>query len=123
MEKKIRVLIVEDEALVAMLMRRNLRLFGYETCALSATGEASIEDVEAHQPDVVLMDIHLPGRIDGIQAAQEIRDRYGIPIIFITGYTNETVQVRAEQVGPVAFLTKPAQTYELAAAIDRAVQQ
>ncbi len=123
MQNKIKVLIVEDEAMVAMLMRRNLRLLDYDICALAATGEEAIAAVEAHHPDVIVMDIHLPGMMDGLEAAQKIRDRYPTPIIFLTGYSDENVWKRADQVHPAAYMVKPVQTQELAAAIAQAASE
>ena len=121
MEKKTKILIVEDGIIVAMSMRRNLQAGGYDVCGLAVTGEEAVQDAAEHQPDVVLMDIHLPGGMDGIEAAQMIRDRFATPIIFMTGYSEKVGDERVRQVQPVAYLTKPVQPRQLAVAIDQAM--
>ena len=87
MDNKTKILIVEDEIIVAMSMRRSLQSGGYDVCGLSVTGEEALQDTAAHRPDVVLMDIHLPGGMDGIEAAQTIRERFATPIIFMSGHS------------------------------------
>lgn len=121
MEKKTKILIVEDEMIVAMSMRRSLQSGGYDVCGLSVTGEEAVQDTAEHRPDVVLMDIHLPGDMDGIDAARIIRERFATPIIFMTGYSEKVGDERVKQVQPTAYLTKPVQPKQLAAAIEQAV--
>ena len=87
--------IVEDEAMTAMLLARNLRLVGYSTCGPVSTGEAAIQLAGEERPDVVLMDIRLAGAMDGIQAAADIKQRWGIPVIFMTGYSDADTMERA----------------------------
>jgi CheY-like chemotaxis protein len=121
MEKKTKILIVEDEIIVAMSLRRSLQSGGYDVCGLSVTGEEALQDTAEHRPDVVLMDIHLPGEMDGIEAAQTIREQFATPIIFMTGYSEKVNDERVKQVHPAAYLTKPVQPRQLAEAIDRAM--
>ncbi len=117
MREKKKLLIVEDEFMLAALMRRNMELLGHEVCESVATGEEAIESAKREQPDIVLMDIRLAGGMDGIEAAQEIGDRYGIPIIFMTGYSDPLVEQRARELDPVAYLLKPVGPLEIEAAI------
>lgn len=102
-----RVLIVEDEAIVAMALSRALPRFGYHVCRVFASGEEAIEGVENERPDLILMDIHLVGALDGIQAADHIRARYDIPIVFMTGYDISHIQDRTRHLTNVAHVGKP----------------
>ena len=107
------VLIVEDEQLVALDMESSLEKLGYVVAGIAITGEQALEIAEERRPDLVLMDIRLPGEVDGIAAAALIRDRWDIPVIFVTAFSGEEVIVRAKAAGPYGFLTKPFRTEEL----------
>lgn len=117
------ILIVEDEVLIAMKMRRNLELDGYNVYEPVVSGGEAITMATELQPDIIFMDIRLPGGMDGIEAAREIRGQYGTPIIFMTGYSDQETFDRAQQVGPAAFLEKPVFPQELKAAIVAALEQ
>ena len=80
------LMLVEDERIVAFDLKRQLQGFGYTVGAVVASGEQAIDQVSAVNPDLVLMDIHLEGRMDGIEAASEIRARHQIPVVFLTAY-------------------------------------
>ncbi len=120
---KSKIMIVEDEILIAMNMKSDLIGMGYEICKFVTTGEDAIKNAEHEKPDVVLMDIILNGEINGIEAAGEIRSRYGIPIIFITGCDDEGTRRLAEDVGPVEFFIKPVGPEDLRSAIEKALQE
>ena len=109
----IKILVAEDEALIAALFKRSLQLAGYAVCGPVATGEAAIRAVAAEQPDVVLIDVRLAGVMDGIQAAQEIVARYGAVIIFVTGYSDRQLRARADAVPHAAYLVKPIAVEEI----------
>ena len=98
----VKLLIVEDQFLIAELLQMNLKLAGYQVCELVGTGEEAIQQAEKERPDFILMDIHLPGKIDGIEAAQEISQRFQIPIIFMTGYSDEKMMAKAKELNPLA---------------------
>jgi CheY-like chemotaxis protein len=115
------VLIVEDEVLIAMRMSGNLERLGYDVQEPVTTGEEALASVEAQPPSVILMDIRLPGRMDGIQTAQVIRERYDIPIIFMTGYSDAETVTRAMQVSPEPVLEKPIFTRQFDAEIQAAL--
>ena len=87
MNKKVKILLVEDEAIVAQYLSLELELEGYEVCGYVATGEEAIQKALEEKPDLILMDINILGDIDGIQAAEEILKHRYIPIIFMTGYS------------------------------------
>lgn len=120
MKEKIKILIVEDEAIVAMRLRMELNNSGYEVCKPVATGKNAIKSVENEKPDMVLMDIRLAGEMDGIEAAQEILSRYETSIVFMTGYTDEDLMERAKKLKPTAYLIKPVGVYEIESVIDSA---
>ncbi|MEW5956474.1 MAG: response regulator [Chloroflexota bacterium] len=120
---KTKVLIVEDEVLIAMQLEMDLAELGYEVCPPAMSGEEAIASVKTEQPDIVIMDIHLKGTIDGLAAAGEISRVYRIPIIFLSGYCHNELMKQTERLSPVACLTKPVQSYDLAAAIRSALSQ
>lgn len=120
MEKK-RVLIVEDQKVIAIDIKRNIESFGYEVTSIVDSGEEAIINVETQFPDVILMDIMLKGKMDGIEAAGIIKENFSIPIIFITAYSDDSFLKRAKIVEPYAYLVKPFNKRELLFAIDIAV--
>lgn len=101
------VLIVEDEAVMAMYLQIALKRAGINVSATVSTGEEAIEVSSEKRPDVVLMDIRLAGELDGISAAKEIQKEHNSQIIFMTGYSNEETMHLAEEVKPLAYLVKP----------------
>jgi CheY-like chemotaxis protein len=107
MTGKIRILIVEDEALVAEDLKEMLLGFGYEVPGIAYSGEEAIALADKHRPDLVLMDINLTGKMDGITAGEEIRSQGGIPIIFATAFANRMILERAKNTCPSGFIFKP----------------
>lgn len=116
-----RVMIVEDENIVAMDIRQRLEMLGYEVTATVTTGEKAIELADKTRPDVVLMDIVLKGEVDGIEAAEEIRRRLGIPIIYITAYSDSKTLERAKVTEPFGYIIKPFEDRELQSVIEIAL--
>lgn len=114
------VLIVEDEAIVAESIASKLRRYGYEVVDTLPTGEEAIEEAGKSRPDVILMDIHLAGKIDGIQAANLISTQYHIPVIFLTAYADEQTIARAKDSGPFGYLVKPFRERDLHVTIEMA---
>lgn len=104
MQKKI--LIVEDEVLVGMMLARKIQDFGYSVGEVLSSGEEAVSRVREEQPDALVMDITLAGEIDGIDAAQQIRRESDVPVIFFTGYQDSKLMQRAGSVNPVAILEK-----------------
>jgi CheY-like chemotaxis protein len=107
MSRKINILLVEDEVIVAMLMQKQLRDIGYQSVHHVTTGEKAIIYIQDNTPDIILMDIRLAGEIDGIEAAEAIKAKADIPILFITGYDDKEIRDRAEKTNPIDFLIKP----------------
>ena len=118
MDKKKKVLIVEDEIITAMYLRNVLKGMGYKICSFAVSGEKAIKIVENEHPDVVLMDVKLRGKMDGIEAAREIRSRFDIPIIYISGYPEEVVKEKTEITKSYEFLAKPFDGFDAKEAIE-----
>ena len=96
---------------------------GFSICSLTTSGEKAIKTAEQEKPDIVLMDIKLPGEIDGIETAREIHSRFGIPIIYMTGYSKETVLKQAGIQEPYEYLSKPVENLDMKKAIDSSLQK
>ncbi len=118
MLSKRKILIVEDEALIAMHIFNQLKKIGYAVAEPVATGERAVEVARETDPDVIIMDIHLAGSLDGIEAARRILEFRDMPIVFITGYSNPEDMQRAFELKPVAYLNKPLRIFELVSVLD-----
>jgi hypothetical protein len=116
-----KVLIVEDEAIVASDIERRLRKAGYAVPAIAASGEQALKRIEQTSPDLVLMDINLQGPSDGIEIASQVRDRYQLPVIFLTAYADKATLDRAKATEPFGYLAKPIGHVNLANAIEVAL--
>ena len=113
-----KILIVEDEAIVALDLAHRLRSLGYIVSGSTATGEQAIQSAEDVRPDLVLMDIRLGGDMNGIEAAAYLRDRFDLPVIFVTAYSDNDVLKQALMVGASRFLLKPFEDEELRDAVE-----
>lgn len=107
MDKKLRILIVEDEYLIALSFKKELERLGYEVLEPVATGQRAIEVAGQEHPDMILMDMGLAGSLNGLEAAREIISRYQLPIIIMTGHTDDMTLEQINQLNPVACLIKP----------------
>ncbi len=112
-----RILVVEDEGLVAKDIQARLESLGYAVPAIASYGEEAINKSVEAQPDLVLMNIKLRGDIDGVEAAGQIRDRLGIPVVYVTGYADDATLQRAKITEPFGYILKPFETRELHATI------
>ncbi len=113
------ILVVEDEFIVAADITARLRRYGYQATSC-ASGEQAIALSEQLQPDLVLMDIQLAGEIDGITTSQEIRQRFRIPVVFLTAYSEDTTLQRAKLTEPYGYILKPFEDRELKIVIEMA---
>lgn len=120
---KIKVLIVEDEIIVAKHIEDTLLSLGYYVTGIASSGDDAVEHAGIFRPDVALMDIMLGGEIDGITAAEMIRKRYSIPIIFLTAYSNEKTIHRAKTAKPYGYILKPFQETDLFTSIEIALHK
>jgi|HubBroStandDraft_5_1064220.scaffolds.fasta_scaffold05894_3 CheY-like chemotaxis protein len=118
-----RILIVEDEPIVALDLQQELEQFGCEVVALAQSADEALMAVEESQPDLALMDLHIVGSLDGIQTARLLRDAYQVPSIFLTAYSDDATIARAVREMPYGYLTKPFQTRELKATLQVALHK
>lgn len=116
-----RVLIVEDEYFIMDQIERTLLDAGYDVVAAVATAEEAIEIAETERPDVAVMDIRLAGERDGIDAAAELLERWGIQSIFATAHDDPATRHRAEAANPAGWLTKPLSPRRLIDSVYRAM--
>ena len=108
-----KILIVEDEKLVVLHIEESLKGMGYSICGAVSSGEDAIRQAKKTKPDLVLMDIKLKGKIDGITAAGKIRERIDVPIIYLTAYADDKTLKRAKMTEPFGYLLKPFNDKEL----------
>ena len=120
-QRRARILIVEDEAVVALDLESELTEMGYEVCGCIDNGRDAIAEAAARRPDLVLMDIVIKGDIDGIEAAGKIAHAGRIPVVFLTAYSDDATVARAALTAPYGYLTKPFQARELHAVIEVAL--
>jgi PAS domain S-box-containing protein len=116
-----RILICEDEIMLAKDMARTLQSLGYEVADTVSTGEEAVQRAEQAQPDLILMDIKLGGILDGIEAAKLIRARRDIPVVYLTGYAESDVLQRAKISEPYGYLAKPMGLLELRSTVETAL--
>jgi len=116
-----RVLIAEDEILVAKDIRDALLHLGHEVVEIVSSGEDAVEKTGRSKPDLILMDIVLQGTVDGIEAARLIRERFGVPIIFLTAFSDDATLNRAKVTAPFGYLLKPVEERDLKATIEVAL--
>ena len=119
--KKARIFIVEDEALVAKDIEIGLENMNYAVVGKASSGENAVINVAENRPDLVLMDIKLKGRMNGIEAASQIRALLNIPVIYLTANANDEVLQSAKLTGPFGYIIKPFEERELSSAIDIAL--
>jgi CheY-like chemotaxis protein len=118
---KAKILVVEDEGILAMGLKRKLETLGYEITGLASTGQEAIEMASSNKPDLVLMDIVLRGNMDGIETAKELIRRYNTALIYITAYSDDDILKRVMLTEPYAYIVKPLRESELKANIDIAL--
>ena len=117
-----RIVIVEDERIIAEDLKRSLETRGYRIAAIVSSGEMAIEKAAEEKPDAVLMDIALAGEMDGIEAAQRIRELFDIPVVYLTAYMDEERLTRAQRTGPFFSCIKPFEEGELASTMGKILE-
>jgi len=116
-----RILIVEDEGIIAKDIQNTLNRSGYSVVGIASSGEEAIKKAMEIHPDLVLMDIVLKGAMDGVEAAEHIRDHFDIPVVYLTAYSDDTTLQRAKITEPFGYILKPFQEKELYTTIEMAI--
>jgi CheY-like chemotaxis protein len=117
------ILIVEDEAITVSALKRELTSLGYEVAGTSSTTDEALKAVELHKPDLVLMDIMLPGAVNGIVAAVAIRGNFHVPVVFLTAHSDDLTMEQAVASGAFGYVLKPFSGAGLKAAIETALHK
>ena len=118
-----KVMIVDDDFIIATQLEEHLQEMGYEIAGVLSSGEEAIEKVKDLSPDLVLMDIVLPGGMDGIAAAEKIKAKINVPIVFMTGHAEKAHVERAKNVEAHGYILKPFVPYQVEAAIELALHK
>lgn len=113
-----KILVVEGEAIVAKDIQNTLKSLGYDAPAIALSGEEAINKSEQIHPDLLFMGIVLKGEMDGIEAAEKIRNHFNIPVVYLAAYMDEKTLQRAETTGPFGYILKPFEERELHATIE-----
>ena len=117
----VQILVVEDEKIVAKDIQNRLRNFGYAVPAIASSGEEAIKKAAEVQPDLVLMDIMLNKSMDGVETAKQIRERFNIPVVYLTAYADDSTLQRAKITEPFGYILKPFEERELYTTIEMAL--
>jgi signal transduction histidine kinase len=117
------IMIVEDESLVGLDLQNNLTDMGYRVTSVHAEAQPALASIDEEAPDLVLMDIQLRGEMDGIDAAREINQRFGIPVLFLTAFADSSTLSRAREVGAYGYMIKPFASQELRAMVEVALSK
>ena len=121
MISKIRIVVVEDESIIAMELKDRLRKLGYEVPAVVSSGEEAIQKTCELNPDLVMMDIMLEGKIDGVEATKQIHRQFDIPVVYLTAYSDDSTLERAKLTEPYGYVLKPFDERELYTTIEIAL--
>jgi len=117
------ILVVEDEPIVAKDIQLSLRRLGYRVPATATSGEEAIRKTKESHPDLILMDIVLKGKMDGVETVQQIRKQYDVPVIYLTAYADDHTLERAKVTSPAGYMLKPYQPNELRTTIELALHR
>ena len=123
MEKNLRILVVEDDAIIGMDIEHRVKKLGYEVCGVADTAAEALDIASGKQPDLALMAIRLRGAVDGIEAARMLRDRFSVPVIFITAYSDMKMRSRALDMNPLGYIVKPLREVELKKTLEAAEEK
>ncbi len=118
---KNKILVVEDEAITAQDIAESLTNLGYEVVGTISNGEEALQMAEQHRPDLALMDIVLKGRSNGTSTALKLRDLFGIPVIFLSAYSDANPLQQAQKAEPLGYLTKPFNENDLRITVEMAL--
>lgn len=123
MSRKTKILIVEDEMIIAANISLQLNELGYEVTGIVPRGEEALMHIESEVPDILLLDINLKGALDGIETAREMQKNYDIPVIYLTANSDDAHFNRARETHPYGFIAKPFKKLDLQRAIELTMTQ
>jgi hypothetical protein len=118
-----RILIVEDEAIIAEHIASSLLKTGYEVAGIAESSEEALAKIPGLNPDLILMDIRIKGAMDGIETTAKLRERFDIPVIYLTAHSDQETIDRAKLTGAFGFLTKPVHHTSLSTSIEMAIHK
>jgi signal transduction histidine kinase len=118
---KARILIVEDSLIVAYHLRKTLETEGYSVLGIESTGEEALQSIQRQSPELVMMDIMLAGKMDGVETAMQVRSRFHIPVVFLTALSDTDTIQRAKITEPFGYITKPFEDREIFTVIEMAL--
>ncbi|MDD1701277.1 MAG: response regulator [Methanoregula sp.] len=116
-----KILVVDDEAIITMQLEERLTAMGYTVAGMAASGEDAVDKARRIRPDLVLMDIVMPGKMNGIEAAKIVTKELDIPVVFVTSYADDAIIEKAKSVRPYGYIVKPFNELEIKAAIEVAL--
>lgn len=119
MTKKLKILLVEDEVITASALKMGLEQLGYQTCPLATRGDLAISLAKAEKPDVILMDVNLPGKMNGIEAAEKILSFFETKILFLTGYYDDDIIAKINALKPLGYFVKPVSAQRIKDLLDK----
>lgn len=117
-----RILIVDDDSTITFLIKVILLNNGYSVTDIASTGKEAVDIALNTQPDLILMDISLKDKLDGIIAYEQIKKTVDIPVIFLSGYTDEHIKARASQSNPSGYIVKPFKSAQLIKEVEKALE-
>ncbi|MCJ7542198.1 MAG: response regulator, partial [Desulfobacterales bacterium] len=118
-----KIMVVEDEVVIALGLQQRLTEMGYDVIGISYSGEEALGKARSLGPDLILMDIMIPGKLDGINVAEIVKSELGIPVVFLTAFSEDKIIERAKKAEPFGYILKPFQDRELKAAIEVALSK
>ncbi|MDH3838874.1 MAG: PAS domain S-box protein [Desulfobacteraceae bacterium] len=116
-----KIMVVDDEVVIALRLQQRLTTMGFDITGVAHSGEEAVEKARRLRPDLILMDIMIPGKLDGIAAAKIVKDELGIPVVFLTAFSEDNIIDRAKQAEPYGYILKPFQDREIKAAVEIAL--
>ena len=116
-----RIMVVDDEAVIALRLQQRLTSMGFDVTGVAYSGEEAVETARDLRPDLILMDIMIPGKLDGISAAKIVKAELDIPVVFLTAHSEDKIIERAKQAEPYGYILKPFQDRELKATVEIAL--
>lgn len=119
MRKSLKILLVEDEVITASALKMGLEQLGYQVCPLATRGDRALQIANAEKPDVILMDVNLPGNMNGIETAEKILALFETKILFLTGYHDDGIIAKINALNPIGYFVKPVSALRIKDLLDK----